>query len=149
VQAFNAALAGVDLTDAIAAAGANSVTAAQGSFAIAQIVTGEPRDGVAGDGTASPHVIARTVLTVADGGLRYQSDPTGTVPADVTMVVAYDDAVAIARGELDPADALAAGRVRVRGELAVLVAGQVVLNAASAALGTALTDLTDLTDLGQ
>ena len=50
-------------------------------------------------------------------------------------------------GNCDPADALAAGRVRVRGELAVLVAGQAVLNAASAALGRTLTDLTDLTDL--
>ena len=59
-------------------------------------------------------------------------------------MVSYDDAFAIARGALDPADALAAGRVRIRGELAVLVAGQTVLNAAAAALGTALTDLTEV-----
>ncbi len=44
---------------------------------------------------------------------------------------------------LTPREALAAGRVRVRGELAVLVAGQSILNAASAALGRTLTDLTD------
>jgi putative sterol carrier protein len=62
------------------------------------------------------------------------------------MVLTYEDALAIARGELRPADALAAGRVRVRGELSVLVAGQAVLNAASVALGRTLTDLTDLTD---
>jgi hypothetical protein len=36
--------------------------------------------------------------------------------------------------------------VRVRGELAVLVAGQSVLNAASLALGRTLTDLTDQGD---
>ena len=41
----------------------------------------------------------------------------------------------MARGELDPADALAAGRVRVRGDLAALVAGQDVLAAAAARLG--------------
>jgi hypothetical protein len=56
----------------------------------------------------------------------------------------YDDALALARGSLQPADALAAGRVRVRGELSVLVAGQAVLNAAATALGRTLTDLTDL-----
>ena len=49
----------------------------------------------------------------------------------------------MARGELDPADALAAGRVRVRGDLAALVAGQDVLAAAAARLGTDLEDLTD------
>ena len=49
----------------------------------------------------------------------------------------------MARGELDPADALAAGRVRVRGDLAALVAGQDVLAAASARLGAELGDLTD------
>jgi putative sterol carrier protein len=58
-------------------------------------------------------------------------------------VLHYNDAVAIARGELDPADALSAGRVRVRGELAVLVAGQSVFAAAAAQLGPALADLTD------
>ena len=70
-------------------------------------------------------------------------DPTSSLPTDVTIVVDYADALAIARGELDAADALATGRVRVRGELAVLVAGQSVLNAASALLGTSLVELTD------
>jgi putative sterol carrier protein len=70
-------------------------------------------------------------------------DPTSSLPTDVTIVVDYPDALAIARGELDAADALATGRVRVRGELAVLVAGQSVLNAASALLGTSLVELTD------
>ena len=52
----------------------------------------------------------------------------------------------MARGELDPADALAAGRIRVRGDLAALVAGQDVLAAAATRLGTDLADLTDPAD---
>ena len=52
-------------------------------------------------------------------------------------MLGYPDALAMARGELDPADALAAGRVRVRGDLAALVAGQDVLATAAARLGTA------------
>ena len=51
-------------------------------------------------------------------------------------MLGYAEALAMARGELDPADALAAGRVRVRGDLAALVAGQDVLAAAAAQLGT-------------
>ena len=142
VQAFNAALAGLDLTDAIAEAGAGSLTAAQGTFSVAQVVTDAPAMPSASGG------IVRTVLTVDDGRIMLVSDPDETLPSNVTIVVAYVDALAIARGELDPADALAAGRVRVRGELAVLVAGHSVLNAASTALGRTLTELTDLTDQG-
>jgi hypothetical protein len=142
VQAFNAALAGLDLTDAIAQAGAGSLTAAQGAFSVAQVVTDAPAMPGASGG------IVRTVLNVGDGRIMLTPDPDETLPSNVTIVVAYVDALSIARGELDPADALAAGRVRVRGELAVLVAGQSVLNAASLALGRTLTELTDLTDQG-
>jgi putative sterol carrier protein len=49
----------------------------------------------------------------------------------------------MARGQLDPADALAAGRVRVRGDLAALVAGQDVLAEATARLGADLEELTE------
>jgi putative sterol carrier protein len=168
VQAFNDALAGLDLSDAVAAAGAGSLTVAQGTFSVAQVVTGGP-EGLAAPGAAAPVGNAsgsngstgsngskgstdangstvRTVLTVDGGRLTLVEDPTGTIPADVTVVLTYGDALAIARGSLHPADALAAGRVRVRGELSVLVAGQAVLNAASAALGKSLADLTDPTD---
>jgi hypothetical protein len=134
VQAFNAALADLDLTDAIVQAGRGSLTASQGTFSVAQVVTDAPGGAV------------RTVLTVDDGRIALRSDPDETLPSNVTIILAYTDALAIARGAQDPADALAAGRVRVRGELAVLVAAQSILNAASAALGHALTDLTDLTD---
>jgi hypothetical protein len=150
VRAFNHALAGLDLSDAVAAAGAGSLTVAQGTFSVAQVVTGGP-DGLAAPGAATPAGPAgpavRTVLTVDGGRLSLVEDPTGAIDSNVTVVLTYDDALAIARGSLHPADALAAGRVRVRGELSVLVAGQSILNAASAALGRTLTDLTDLTDL--
>jgi hypothetical protein len=147
VRAFNHALAGLDLSDAVAAAGAGSLTVAYGTFAVAQVVTGGP-DGLAGPGAPGPAdsngSTVRTVLTVDGGRLTLVEDPTGAIASNVTVVLTYDDALAIARGSLHPADALAAGRVRVRGELSVLVAGQAVLNAASAALGRTLTDLTDV-----
>jgi hypothetical protein len=150
VQAFNAALAEVDLTAAVAAAGSGSLTAAHGTFAVAQIISDPPaaidaagggagRAGAGGEGV-------RAVLTVADGRMAFALDPAGALPANVTIVLTYADAVAIARGALVPATALADGRVRVRGELAVLVAGQAVLAAAAAALGKTLTELTDPDD---
>ena len=139
IQAFNAALEGLDLTDAIAAAGAGSLTAAGGTFPVAQVVTDAPgaagaagAGGVRWRGAHRPH-----------GGRwpdHARADPEESLSSNVTIVLPYADALAIARGELDPAEALAAGRVRVRGELAVLVAGQSILNAASAALGRTLTD---------
>ena len=58
-------------------------------------------------------------------------------------MLGYEDALALALGRLDPADALAAGRVRVRGDLAALVAGQEVLAAAASRLGDTLVGLTD------
>ncbi|HWE66596.1 MAG TPA: SCP2 sterol-binding domain-containing protein [Acidimicrobiales bacterium] len=139
VQAFDRALAGLDLTEAIAAAGAASLTASLGAFAVAQVVTGVP-------GEAEPDAVGdtvRTVLTVGEGRVSLVSDPDGTRPANVTIVLAYPDALAMAAGELDPADALANGRVRVRGELAVLVAGQSVLAAAARQLGPDLAALSE------
>lgn len=50
----------------------------------------------------------------------------------MVISLGYEDAAALARGELDPTEALAAGRVRVRGDLSVLVAGQALLAAAAA-----------------
>jgi hypothetical protein len=137
VQAFNASLSALDLSDAIAEAGTGSLAASDGAFTVAQVVIDSP---VAPD---DPDGTVRTVLTVADGHAALELDPAQTKKANVTIVLGYDDALAMARGELDPADALAAGRVRVRGELAVLVAGQAVLAAAAARLGTSLADLTD------
>jgi hypothetical protein len=137
VESFDAALGALDLRDAVAAAGAGSLAAADGRFSVVQVVTGVPEDVQAGGGEV------HLVLTVAEGQARLGLDPAGTVGGTATIVLGYADALAMARGELDPADALAAGRVRVRGDLAALVAGQDVLAEASARLGTDLEELTD------
>ena len=140
VEAFDTALGALDLSDAVAAAGAGSLAAADGTFSVVQVVTGVP-DGV---GTEGQDV--HLVLSVADGRAHLGLDPSRTVGGTATIVLGYGEALAMARGELDPADALAAGRVRVRGDLAALVAGQDVLAAAATRLGDELTDLTDETD---
>ena len=140
VAAFDAALGALDLTDAVAAAGASSLAAADGAFSVVQVVTGVPEDIRPAEATdGAVHV----VLTVAEGRAHLGLDPTGKAGGTATIVLGYKEALAMARGELDPADALAAGRVRVRGDLAALVAGQGVLAEAAARLGTDLQDLTD------
>jgi SCP-2 sterol transfer family len=153
VRSFDVALGALDLTDAIAAAGEGSLLAAGGSFAVAQVVEGVPDDpedpgDPDGAGTGGGAGTVRTVLTIAEGRAHLALDPDGTASdaADVTMLLGYADALAMARGELEPADALAAGRIRVRGDLSALVAAQAVVNAASAQLGSALADLTDPPD---
>jgi hypothetical protein len=137
VASFDAALRALDLTDAIAAAGAGSLAAADARFSVVQVVTSVPDDVQAGGGDV------HLVLTVAEGRAQLALDGAGTVSGMATIVLGYPDAVAMARGKLDPADALATGRVRVRGDLAALVAGQDVLAEATARLGTQLEGLTD------
>ena len=140
VQAFDAALGALDLSDAVAAAGTGSLAAADGVFSVAQVVSGVPSDVSAG-----PEV--RVVLSVADGHAHMALEPDGVSgPATATIALGYADALALALGRLNPADALAAGRVRVRGDLAALVASQVVLAAAAGLMGSALDDLTDPLD---
>ncbi len=80
--------------------------------------------------------------------LALDADGARSAAATATIALGYADALDLALGRLDPADALAAGRVRVRGDLAALVAGQTVLAAAAALLGSALDDLTDPIDPG-
>jgi hypothetical protein len=138
VASFDAALRGLNLTEALAAAGEGSLAAADGAFSVAQVVTGVP-----GKDSDSAESVVRTVFSVSDGAARLALDPDEQVPATATIVLGYDAALAMARGQLDPADALAAGRVRVRGDLAALVAGQALLAAAAEQLGTSLDGLTD------
>jgi putative sterol carrier protein len=64
-----------------------------------------------------------------DRGGSSAAEPGGT-PADVTIALSYEDAAAMSMGELAPAEALNTGRIRVRGDLSVLVAAQQMLNAA-------------------
>jgi putative sterol carrier protein len=149
VRAFDDALGALDLSDAISAAAAGSFAAADGTFTVAQLVSGVPSDvaeDAGGAGASAGHKV-RLVLSVADGHAHMAIDPEGAgVPVTATIALEYADALALALGRLDPADALAAGRVRVRGDLAALVAGQEILAAAASLLGPALDDLTDPID---
>jgi hypothetical protein len=138
VQAFDAALRALDLTDAVAAAGEGSLAAADGAFSVAQLVHGVPAElGLGAE--------VRVVLSVAEGRASLALDDGGAPGTEATATIAlgYADALALALGRLDPADALSQGSVRVRGDLAALVAGQEVLAVAASRLGTTLSDLTD------
>jgi len=62
-------------------------------------------------------------------------------PVTATIHLAYADAAALSRSELDPARALAEGRVKVRGDLALLIAAQGLL-AQAARIGAGHVDTT-------
>jgi putative sterol carrier protein len=122
VAAFNEAVGGLDPAS-VDTTGALRVS--DGRFRVSQLVHGGP-DGelevtlVADDGRLHLEVRAPTTA----------DNPPAERP-EVTISLSYDDAAAMSRGELDPADALGRGRVRVRGDLALLVAGQSMLAAAA------------------
>ena len=111
VAAFNEAVAGVEPAEPGL------------SFRLLQVVHGGP------DGTV------RVGLHVHGGRVTLVRDPEDEPAPQVTVSVSYEDAVALSRGALDPAGLLASGRVRVRGDLSVLVKGQALLAAAAARLG--------------
>ena len=118
VAAFDAALAGVTVPGPGDDAG---LAAVDGRFTVIQEVHGGPT----GDVTVA--------LTVRDGTLHLSlpdPDQPGAEAADVAISLAYEDAVALSKGELVAAEALTAGRVRVRGDLSVLVASQQMLASA-------------------
>ncbi len=116
-EAFNAALDGVVLPGPGPDAG---LAAADGKLTVAQEVRGTP------DGDI------RLVLRASDGTLVLDVGPLGEAgeAAEVTIALEYEDAAALAQGRLSPAEALNAGRIRVRGDLSVLTAGQDLLQAA-------------------
>jgi hypothetical protein len=99
--------------------------ARRGRFALRQVVTGGP------DGD-----LVRTLRVDGDRVSMDAGDGDGP-EAEVTVVLGWDDAVALSLGTFSPADAMAAGRIRVRGDLGVLAAGQ----AALAAVGDAIEPL--------
>jgi SCP-2 sterol transfer family len=112
IAAFNDAVRDVPLPpsgpDHGAAVGA-------GTYSWSQVVSGGPDGEIA------------VTLRVAEGRLAMED---GAAPdADVTIRIGWDDAHALALGTLAPAEAIAAGRVRVRGNLSVLASGQEVLAA--------------------
>lgn len=118
VAAFNQAVADLDLADLDTSA---SLTAGDGRFRVAQVVHDAPGGEL------------RVTLVAEDGHVSLALDD-GVVPAErpnVTVSLSYDDSAALSRGQLDPAEALSTGRIRVRGDLAVLVAGQALLAAAA------------------
>ncbi|HEY5110049.1 MAG TPA: SCP2 sterol-binding domain-containing protein [Acidimicrobiales bacterium] len=116
VTGFNAALEGVALPAPGPEAG---LAAADGRFTVAQEVRGTP------DGDV------RLLLRTESGALALEVGPLGSGgDADVTIALGYDDAAALATGALSRAEALNAGRIRVRGDLSVLAAGQELLVAA-------------------
>ena len=111
VESFDATLRALDLHAVVEAAGAGSLAAADGTFSVVQVVTGVPDSGVsagggAGGGGGSQ---VRVVLAVAGGRASLTLDPSGKHVGTATIVLGYPDALAMAHGELDPADALAAG----------------------------------------
>ncbi|MGH9097304.1 MAG: SCP2 sterol-binding domain-containing protein [Acidimicrobiales bacterium] len=118
VAAFDAALDGVKVPGPGDDAG---LAAIGGRFTVIQEVHGAP----GGDLTLA--------LTVSDGTLHLSRSPDLQVAgdaADVAISLAYEDAVALSKGELVAAEALTAGRIRVRGDLSVLVASQQMLASA-------------------
>ncbi len=126
IDEFNAALDGVVLPLPGPDAG---LAAAGGSFVMVEEIHDAP------DGDLS-------VTLTADGGRIHLSrrarggrddsdrDDRHDEEADVTIVLAYHDAVALSAGELTPAEAVGAGRIRVRGDLSVLASAQSMLDAA-------------------
>jgi SCP-2 sterol transfer family len=128
IDEFNAALDDVVLEAPGPEAG---LAAAEGSF----VVVEEVHDAPDGD----------LVVTLrADGGrLRLSRRPhperggsdesdadQHDAKADVTIALSYRDAVALSTGELTPSEAVGAGRIRVRGDLSVLVGAHTMLDAA-------------------
>ncbi len=103
------------------------------SFRLRQIVDDGP------EGTVRVTLVAhegRVTMTREEAREPAREEAPGGAPVpDATISVHFDDAVALARGELDPSGLLAAGRVRVRGNLSVLVRGQSLLAAAASRLG--------------
>ena len=117
IDAFDEALEDVVLPEPSADAG---LAASSGRFAVAQHVQGGPEGDV-------------TVLLTVDAGSLRVARVDGDDPEprpDVTIVLSYEDAVALSTGELPAAEAIRAGRIKVRGDLSVLAAGQAMMVAA-------------------
>ncbi len=116
-EAMNEALAGVVLPTP----GPDAGLAAQGgTFTVVEEVRGGPEGDV------------RLLLSAAQGALTLALDTSdgSALVSDVTIILTHEDAVALSRGTLTPAEALTAGRIRVRGDLSVLAAAQSLMTAA-------------------
>ena len=125
VAAFNEQVAGVDPASVDLGA---SLAATGGRFSVTQVIEGAPAE----EGGPGEQVVA--TLSVDDHTVTLALGPPDSGRADVTVLLSWTDVAAMSRGELDAAGALAAGRVRVRGDLAVLVAAQGLLAEAAGRL---------------
>jgi hypothetical protein len=129
VAAFNEAVADLDVRPLDAG---GSLAAGSGRFRVAQLVRGGPE----GDITVTM-VVEEGRLALGLGSTSGPEQPGLCPPAErseqpnVTIILHHDDAVSLSRGQLDPAEAIAQGRIRVRGDLAVLVALQQLLREAA------------------
>ncbi len=133
VEQFNQALAGIEVEGA--APGDASLAAGEREVRVAQVVRDVPA-------RSDPLTVT---LVVADRRLHLELDRGADGPApDVTVSLDYADAAAMSRGDLTPAEAVATGRIRVRGDLSVLVAVHGLLTAA----GPRLAGLSAGTDYG-
>jgi SCP-2 sterol transfer family len=125
VDELNAALDGAVLPDPEPDAGLAMV---DGKVTVVQEVHGTPD----GDVRLVMRIEAGTIRLHLAG--RAAGDDAGDAP-NVTIALSYEDAAALSKGELTPAEALNAGRIRVRGDLSALAAGQQLLAAARSGAG--------------
>ncbi len=95
-------------------------TAGRPPVTISQTVTGGPDGDVA------------YTLQVGDGGLRVRAG--GTEDATVTISQDWATAVAVARGEMGPEEAVMAGGIQVRGDMEALLAAREVIQIAQTCL---------------
>jgi hypothetical protein len=129
VEELNLALEGVPLPDPGPDAG---LAMADGRVVVVEEVQGTPEGDV------------RLIMTIDAGTVHLELDTTAgpsgraTPGRDgddrdgptVTIALDYADAAALSQGGLTPAEALNAGRIRVRGDLAALAASQQILDGA-------------------
>jgi putative sterol carrier protein len=129
-EEFNAALEGSVMPGPGPEAG---LGAAGGTFTVVEEVHGTPDGKVRLTLRVDQGVLHLDLEHRGDGPDEGGAPGPDTVSGDVTVALSYEDAAALSRGELAPAEALNAGRIRVRGDLSVLVAAQQMLDAARSA----------------
>ncbi|MGH9101207.1 MAG: SCP2 sterol-binding domain-containing protein [Acidimicrobiales bacterium] len=73
-------------------------------------------------------------LDVREGRVRMASPPEEGPAPEVTVSISYADALALSSGETDPSTLLTHGKVRVRGDLSVLVRANAIMAEAAGRL---------------
>jgi putative sterol carrier protein len=131
VEELNASLDGAVLPELAPDAG---LAMADGTVTVVQEVHGTPDGDVRLVMRIEAGTIRLHVAGIPAGTDEGAGDDPGDAP-DVTIALSYRDAAALSQGELTPAEALNAGRIRVRGDLSALAAGQQLLIAARSGAG--------------